>query len=266
MNKLRQLIPQNEKTARIGAFYQQQIIPWLDVLALFLWGTLFIRYRFTGELRLLIHPNYFNLVLAAGLVFLAMSGMRLGHLLQNKQIQLPQGQHITLFPPGFGTGLLTLVAILAFIIPPRVLTSEVALQRGVRESLPVTQVETQTFYTDVKPEERNLVEWVRTLNAYPEPDAYSELPVDVTGFVIHLPNLPEDYLFLARFVITCCAVDASPVGFPVLLPSTRDQFPQDTWLEVQGEMMTASLDGERRLVIQATDIKKIPTPDDPYAF
>ncbi|NEO25765.1 MAG: TIGR03943 family protein, partial [Kamptonema sp. SIO4C4] len=210
MNKLQQLIPQNPQISRFGQFYHQQLVPWLDVFALFLWGTLFIRYRFTGELRLLIHPNYFNLVFGAGIVFLVMSGMRMGHLLQNKQTQLPQGQHITLFPPGLGTGLLTVVAILAFLIPPRVLTSEVALQRGVRESLPVTQIETQTFYTDIKPEERTLVEWVRTLNAYPEPDAYSEQPVNVTGFVIHTPDLPEDYLFLARFVITCCAVDASP--------------------------------------------------------
>ncbi|MEA5467909.1 TIGR03943 family putative permease subunit, partial [Spirulina sp. 06S082] len=133
-------------------------------------------------------------------------------------------------------------------------------------SLPFTRTQVQSFAARIKPEDRTLMDWIRTLNAYPEPDAYTDLPANVTGFVVYIDSLPKDYLMISRFVITCCAVDAYPVGLPVKLPSTRDQFPPDTWLKIEGIMTTEELNGERRLVINATNANKIDTPSNPYEF
>ncbi len=134
-------------------------------------------------------------------------------------------------------------------------------------------MQTQSFGTTVKPEEKSLIEWVRTLNAYPEPDAYTGQPVKVTGFVVQLPQLPDNYLLISRFILTCCAVDAYPVGLPVKLSGSRSQYPNDTWLEITGEMATESLPVEvgksttrRQLVIRAKSVKSIPTPVDPYGY
>ncbi|MDB9379440.1 TIGR03943 family putative permease subunit, partial [Nodularia sphaerocarpa] len=116
------------------------------------------------------------------------------------------------------------------------------------------------------PEERSLVDWARTLNVYPEPDSYIGQDAKVQGFVIHPPDIGEEYIFLARFVLTCCAADAYPVGLPVKLPENQKRYPPDTWLEVEGKMITETLAGKRNLTIAATSIKEIPQPRNPYSY
>ncbi|MHC5720739.1 MAG: TIGR03943 family putative permease subunit, partial [Nostoc sp.] len=104
--------------------------------------------------------------------------------------------HISLFPPGWGSALLLTTAILGFIITPQVFASDKALQRGVTtDLLGSTRVKPQAFRASVRPEERSLVDWVRTVNVYPEPDTYTGQKVKVQGFVIHPADLGKEYLF-----------------------------------------------------------------------
>ncbi|MEM8777421.1 MAG: TIGR03943 family protein [Cyanobacteria bacterium P01_G01_bin.49] len=256
------------------------LLPGLDVLAIIIWGVLLFKYWVSGQLKLLIHPNYFWLVFVTSILLLLLGGVKAWlwyKTLKQKSQRTETVQHITIFPPGWGSSLLVVTAIVGFIIPPTIFDSQVALQRGISESLPVTQTQTQSFSTNVKPEERSLIEWIRTLNAYPEPDAYQGQKAKITGFVVHAPILPDDYFFLSRFVLTCCAVDAYPVGLPVKLERDRSNYPPDSWLEIEGEMMTETLaiDSQtmqetpaekRQLVLSAESIKTIPTPDDPYGY
>lgn len=253
----------------------------LDIMALLAWGSLLLRYRFTGQLQLLIHPNYFALVTVSGLLLLVLGGARgleLAGRLRNRSTSGGEAlQHITLLPKGWGSSLLLAAALLGFFLPPTILTSQMALQRGVSDTAPLTRLQPQNFRATVKPEERSLIDWVRTLDAYPEPDAYTGQKVKVKGFVIDLPQLPSNYLLLSRFIITCCAVDAYPVGLPVKLEASRTPYPADTWLEVTGEMATELLNldtnqmqtlplQKRQLVIVAQTVKPIPAPPDPYGY
>lgn len=174
------------------------------------------------------------------------------------------------------SSLLLLVAIAGLIIPPKVLTSQTALKRGVGD-LPLTTVKPQAFRTATKPEERSLIEWIRTINVYPEPDAYSGQAANITGFVLHLPELPDNYVMLSRFVVTCCAVDAYPIGLPLKLETSRSDYPVDSWLTVQGVMSAETIPvkdrvdsdivtKKRSVVLNARSIKTIPTPSDPYSY
>lgn len=251
-----------------GKINFRQLISWLDVLALVAWGVLLLKLTATGQLRLLIHPNYTALVVGAGIVLLAAGSIKGWGLLQRRRGQKssPAMQHITLFPPGWSTGLLLVAAIAGLLIPPRVLASDTALQRGIGESLPRTQTQTQSFRATVAPEDRSIVDWVRTLNAYPEPDAYAGESVEVTGFVVNNPAFSQDYLLICRFIITCCAVDASPVGLPVKLSERAEDYANDTWLQIKGKMATETIEGKRQLVIVPESLEKIPTPKDPYSF
>jgi uncharacterized repeat protein (TIGR03943 family) len=247
---------------------RNKLLPWLDVVAITAWGVLMIKYWLTGKLNLLIHPDFFWLVIsgAIGLLIIAFfKGLQVWK--QRRRYETPSNQqHINLFPPGWSSSLLLITAILGFIITPRVFASQTALERGVTEVLGATRAQPQAFRANVRPEERTLIDWVRTLNVYPEPDAYTGQKVKVQGFVIHAPELDENHLILARFVITCCAADVYPAGLPVQLPETRDKYPPDTWLEVEGQMITEKIANKRRLTIKANSLKKIPQPENPYSY
>ncbi|MDJ0577487.1 MAG: TIGR03943 family protein [Xenococcaceae cyanobacterium MO_234.B1] len=241
----------------------------LDSLVFISWGILLLKYAITGEYKLLIHPNYFLLMVVTGILMLLIGVVRGILFLQFPNSASDKEQHLTLFPAKFSSTLLLGVAIAGLIISPNVLTSKTALQRGVAENLPLTSSQPQSFVTTTKSEERSLIDWVRTLNAYPEPDAYQGQPAKVTGFVVHLPELPENYLLISRFIVTCCAVDAYPIGIPVQLEGNRNAYSPDTWLEITGTMTTANLpskdhQNQRKLVLVPSEIKPIPTPKDPY--
>lgn len=242
------------------------LFTWLDVLAIGAWGILMLRYWLTGKLNLLIHPDYFWLVISGGIGLIIIAASKAWELLRRRRNIGAAAQHVTLFPPGMSSSLLLVTAIIGMTFTPRVFASQTALDRGVTDSLGATRAQPQAFRSARNPEERSLLDWVRTLNVYPEPDAYAGQRAKVQGFVIHPPELPPEYLLISRFVITCCAADAYPVGLPVKLSSSRQAYPPDTWLDIEGTMMTDTLVGKRQLTIQATSLTKIPEPDNPYEY
>ena len=252
-----------------------KIIQFLNGLAILCWGLLLLKYAITGEYKLLIHPNYFYLMCGSSILLLAFGLSKIQQLLINPIQTMGNEQHLTIFAPGIGSGLLLIAAIAGLVIPPTVLASQTALQRGVTETLPLTRNLPQAFVTETKPEERSLIDWVRTLNAYPEPDAYTGQTAKITGFVIRVPELPDNYFLLSRFILTCCAVDAYPIFIPIELPSNNQQYLADSWLEIEGTMTTRTLkirdrsdtpQEKRRLVLKANKIKPIPTPKNPYSY
>lgn len=253
----------------------------LDIVAILLWAFLLFKYWVTGQLNLLIHPNYFILVLITSLILFVLSILKIYQLLSkiklvpfNSNTNNNDSFHSNLLPKGWASTILIVVALLGLITKPIVLASQTAMQRGVMDSLPPTTQQPQAFTSATNPENRSLIEWVRTLNAYPEPDDYTGQKAKITGFVVHLDQLPDNYIYLSRFILTCCAVDAYPVGIPIELPESRQNYPPDSWLEVQGTMITKSLpsldssssQNIRQLVLQTTMVKTIPTPKNPYGY
>ncbi|NES99545.1 MAG: TIGR03943 family protein [Sphaerospermopsis sp. SIO1G2] len=244
------------------------LLPWLDVAAITAWGAVMLKYWLTEKLQLLIHPDFFWLVISGGIGLLII-GIAKGVQLWNHRRRsepINNQQHINVFPPGWSSAILLTTAILGFIITPRVFASQTALERGITELLGATRAQPQAFRANTRPEERSLIDWIRTLNVYPEPDDHAGKKVKVKGFVIHPPELDQEHLVLARFIITCCAADAYPVGLPVQLPDSRDKYPPDTWLEVEGQMITETVANKRQLTIQAKSLKEIPQPKNPYGF
>lgn len=236
----------------------------LDILVLFLWGMMIARYVWTGDLAVLLHPDYHWLAIGASGLLLFLALWRSWGLLSNRP-RIPT-THSVLLPRRWSVSLLLAVAVFGLIYVPRPFASDTALARGIADPVALTRSQPQRFARNTPPEERSLIDWVRTLNVYPEPDAYTDDPVNITGFVIHPPGWPEDYLMAARFVLTCCAADAYPVGLPVKRVDRSSNYPPDTWITVKGTMATETLDAQRRLVIQASDIISVPEPDNPYEF
>ena len=266
--------PQNvSKVKKKFQFPGKLILPLLDIFTLAIWGVVLLKLWSSGELNLLIHPNYFGLVVVTGLALLSIAAWKILWLLKRwrqqasgKSVTMSVAQHLSLFPPGWSSALLLVIAIVGLTVKPKVFASDTAIQRGITEAVTVTRLQPQAFKPLSKPEERSLIDWVRTLNIYPEPDTYTGQSVKVTGFVVHPPELPTKYLLVSRFVITCCAADAYPVGLPVKLKVNRDKYPVDTWIEIEGKMITEKLEEKRQLTIEASSIKKIDKPDNPYNY
>lgn len=242
------------------------LLPWLDVVAIAAWGFLFLKYWLTGRLYLLIHPNYTWLTVVAGFALVGLAAVRAVLLLCRSRTAMPAGAHLSLFPPGWSSGLLLATALVGLLVTPRAFASQTAIDRGVTDSLTLTRVRPQTFRASTRTEDKSLIDWIRTLHVYPEPDAYTGQKVKIQGFVTYPPNLPEQYFLITRFVITCCAADVYPVSLPVKIEGNRKDYPADTWLEVQGQMITDTLAGKRQLTIQAKSLQRIPEPKNPYDY
>jgi uncharacterized repeat protein (TIGR03943 family) len=245
--------------------------PWLDVLAIGLLGLLLLHYWVSGKLNLLIHPNYHLLTLLAGVLLLGLAGWKAWEvwLRRNSVRPAPEVAHTVLLPAGWGSWILVGVAIVGFLVTPKAFASQTALQRGVNDTLSVsTQVKPQTFKGASKPQERSLVEWIRTLQVYPEPDAYAGQAVKIQGFAVHPTQLPNQYFLLTRFAITCCAADAYPISLPIKLrQGDRQSYKVDQWFEVEGVMISETLgEGNRQVVVDATSIRPINQPANPYSY
>lgn len=79
---------------------------------------------------------------------------------------------------------------------------------------------------------------------YDTPDELSGETVTLYGFVYTDESFPENTVLVSRLFISCCAADASIVGFHVKVENA-DDFKDDEWICVQGtaEVMKMEYDG-----------------------
>ncbi len=245
----------------------------IDTLVLLLWGLMLLRYWWSGRLAVLLHPDYHWLAIGGGWTLLGMAVWRSVALFSRPTVTQPSADkaftptdHIALLPRRWSLLVLAAVATFGLIYVPRPFASDTALARGIADPVGLTRSQPQRFVRSTPPEQRSLIDWIRTLNVYPEPDAYTGDPVNLIGFVIHPPDWPTNYLMVARFVLTCCAADAYPVGLPVKVEGDRAAFQPDSWISLRGTLMTDTLNGQRRLVIAPSKIDTVPEPENPYEF
>jgi uncharacterized repeat protein (TIGR03943 family) len=238
---------------------------WIDTAAVLAWGILLLKYWQNGTLNILIHPSYFGLTVATGLILLVIGLFKGYQLFRFPKRLPPRTGHISLLPEGWMTGLMLATAIVGLLFTPKLFASYTAVQRGVQESTVTTRVNAQSFRSQSKPENRSLVDWVRTLAAYPEPDTYVGQKVNINGFVVESPQFGPNHILLSRFVLTCCAADVYPVALPVKLPA-GESYQRDRWLQISGKMAAELLDGKRQVVVVTSSAKPIPVPEKPYEY
>lgn len=231
-----------------------------------------VRYWVGGKLLLLLHPDYAWLSNTAAIVLIFLVSSQIVRILKaTRRSAKDKGadlSHVTLLPPSLSSALLLAVAVFGLIYTPQAFASDTATARGISDSLTLTRSQPQRFVRAAAPGDRSVIDWIRLVNVYPEPDAYAGEAVAVKGFVMHPEAWPQDYLMVARFVLTCCAADAYPVGLPVKLKEgqSRADYPVDSWLAVEGEMATETLEERRQLAIVPSALTAIETPNNPYEY
>jgi uncharacterized repeat protein (TIGR03943 family) len=152
------------------------------------------------------------------------------------------------------------------IFPIKPLSSQAFLSRSI-DSAPGQFFSRKTVQTPefiINTENRSLIDWIRLFSQSTDYDNFISLKAKLTGFVLKDDQLPEGYFVLARFVISCCAADARPIGLTVKYDQNFNSFQADEWLEVTGKFVVEELNGQKKPVLIIDNAKKIDTPDNPY--
>jgi uncharacterized repeat protein (TIGR03943 family) len=208
----------------------------------------------SGVLYFYIHPFYIVPTVLTGLVLVVVAV--LGTIGRAGSRGRPSRLSVLLWAIPVAAGVL---------LPARPLGVSTASQRGI-EAIPLGRIEdVPEFRADIRPETLTIKDWVKALQADPEPERVAGKPVQVMGFVYRDDRLPADWFLVARFVVQCCAVDAQPIGIPVRL--VERQIPRaGSWVRVAGEWEVASVRGERKAVVVPTAITPTEPPEQPYLY
>jgi uncharacterized repeat protein (TIGR03943 family) len=225
----------------------------------------------TGRLTLYVHPRYTLLTVIMAvltllvLVLMAAVGVSSAageddHDHDHVSRASAVGRLLT-----WSSGVVLVCAVLALlIIPPATLSSTARQNRELVTSgraldsaraLPLVGADPATF---------SVKDWAALLNQG-GPEAVLGKQVDLSGYV--LDRGENDVFFLARLTVSCCAVDAQPIGVPVYRPGWRDEIEPGAWITIQGAFAkNPSPESQESVAIGVGSIAKIDEPDQPYVF
>ena len=109
-----------------------------------------------------------------------------------------------------------------------------------------------------------VADWALAFNLRSTPASYVGKEVDVVGFVFHPKGTPEDVFYVSRFSVTCCAVDARPLGVPVYSPGWQEEFKEDSWVHLTGSFAETEEDISEPVVVTPKNIEPTEQPEHPY--
>lgn len=210
---------------------------------------------YTGRLGLYIHPRYFAFTIA----MTAVAGIMVGLSLLTNHHHHAHGakdRRYTYLP-------LCVVITIILVLPARSLTSATISQRSIDSVSTTTNRNMSTLFAGSS-KSLKLADWVQLLNIHEDENYYANKPAKISGFVYDA-DLGGDVVWVARFAVSCCAVDAQPMGVPVLIENWRTLHQQDTWVEVEGVFKETQTASGAQLALHPNSVNEINEPANPYA-
>ena len=223
----------------------------------------------TNQLILYIHPRYvwFTVIMSAvALVFVVASAfLREPH---DHEDRPNRRQNVV---SGVAVALSIAIAAGILIVPPATLTSATLEAREINGAgLGDDQgqaVAAASTTTDAAFARFTVLDWSSLLRQSTDLGIFAGKPVDVVGFVSADPADPENMFYVSRFVVTCCAVDAQPVGVPVYAPGWEDDFAVDQWVRVEGGFATnPSRASDQAIALVPDTAEVVDQPGEPYLY
>lgn len=219
----------------------------------------------SGQLVLYIHPRYIVFTVVMSVIALALSIAAV--LVQPHDDDEPQR-------PGV-LGIAAVVVAAVFVVglvalPPATLSAETASQRDIVGSTAGSDAQSVED-ADAAPTEAfakfTVVDWSSLLRQTGDLDFYAGKPVDVVGFIVADADAPQDVFLVSRFIVTCCAVDAQPVGVPVYSPGWQQRLAVNDWVRVTGEFTTnPAAQSTQPLAIDPAAVEIVEQPSEPYLY
>ncbi|WIB63385.1 TIGR03943 family protein [Curtobacterium sp. MCBD17_040] len=241
-----------------------------------------------GHLDLYINPRYgvFTMALAAIAVVAAAAGLS-AVAWQTAHPHLERGHghgdDVTVVPDGSsGRGAALSLRVVAvavavvvtvgistamFVLPPTTLSARTAQQRSVDSGSLSTATGSGGAVAllgsgSVDTSEYGVKDWAALIRQTTDTSALVGKRLRLTGFVV--PDTDGGFT-LTRFVISCCAVDAQPVGVGVVTDGSVPAANQ--WVTVSGALAANPDAGsDVPLVIRAATVEQVQRPSDPYEY
>lgn len=157
------------------------------------------------------------------------------------------------------------ILALAIVLPPRPLSSSSAANRATSGPTSTTGRCEKPEPLDGKPVSMN--RWRSAFDDCPNDSFFDGVTVDVTGFVARDPSGFYDnrYFELSRFVISCCAVDSTPINILVKSPDA-ERYRNNQWLRLNGQIKRELSGGKAVYVLTNPTITLTTEPTNPYEF
>jgi uncharacterized repeat protein (TIGR03943 family) len=230
-------------------------------------AVLLLYYSFSGKISLFIHPRY-NLftyfaaisTLIAAIVALIFYGIDYyREIRSHKSITKPENSILSTFL------LFSIVLSIGFFYPLKPISSATLEQRSNEINLIQERSDDfESFITNTK--QYGINDWNYVLQTDPDWESYAGDEASIEGFIFHSEEMGSEFFLISKFVISCCAVDARPVGLPVKMDDWESKFSVDDWIRIDGEMQVAEYDGRERIVLVPESIVIIDQPDNPYLY
>ncbi|WP_439693560.1 TIGR03943 family putative permease subunit [Curtobacterium sp. SP.BCo] len=229
-----------------------------------------------GHLDLYINPRYsvFTIVLAAVAVPASVAGLVVvarghGHDHDDDHEERPGGAtRVTRIVLGGVAALVTIgVTAAMLVLPPTTLSARTAQQRSVDSATLSNATGSEAAVSllgsgSVDTSQYGVKDWAALIRQTTDTSSLVGKRVRLSGFVV--PGADGSFT-LTRFVISCCAVDAQPVGLGVVTDGAVPD--EDQWVTVTGALAAnPDQSADARIVIRAATVKKIAQPEDPYEY
>lgn len=226
----------------------------------------------TDQLGLYIHPRYFIftvIMCGVALVFILLAfsflPQRVGETSEPEPLTKPARSAVGWV---FANVLLlagTAVALL--VLPPVTLTAATVAQRDINGSASSSSDNDSIILVGADDSALSVKDWAGILRQGADEVSLAGKTPTLIGFVTPDSDDPTNVFYVARFVITCCAVDAQPIGVPVFLPGWQEQYDADEWVSVTGEFVSnPSTDSFQAIVLSPSDIRVTDQPAQPYVY
>ncbi|HNQ35382.1 MAG TPA: TIGR03943 family protein [bacterium] len=229
---------------------------WLRAGVILTWFTFIVIILAGGYLPMYIRKSYAPLAFVA-LVILALmaiqpetSGAGHGH-----QESISRSSLLIFLLP----------VLFVAVVRPGTLSSLAVQTRGISTALAGTdaslaeslaaRVATESGYRSM-----NLKQLLTLVSGSPE--KADALPIAVEGMVFKNSSHAPGTFMLVRFLITCCAADATPLGIAVSWDAASGPPPENAWVLVRGKISFS----EATPSVIADEIQVMPNPANPYLY
>lgn len=214
------------------------------------------------QLGFYIHPRYHifaSIISIIGIVLLLIDTM-----LQLKLKVSVKPTKLSLKSVKPASYLAIIILLAGYLLPPKPLSPSSLAQR---ESPAIIEPESRCEIP--KPREGSSIvsvnRWKTAINSCKQTSYFNNTDISITGFVSNglLKNYGYNYFYIARYVISCCAVDSVPMKILVEKNFFID-YPDGTWLTVKGKLSQKVVNGQAEYVITDAHAAKIDQPKYPY--